>query len=194
MSTTQWIAFAQTRCLAQGQPKVVAEAVKNFTLQQPDIPVLVFDAHTSQTLELDVRGSLEEVLARLDTPSVSEQTTRRLGRPKLGVVAREVTLLPRHWEWLATQPGGASVALRKLVEQAMRTTTQAEQVRHTQTVAYRFMQAVAGDEVGYEEALRALFAGDQERLQQCISTWPEDIREHTWRLATANPQAFANPQ
>ncbi|MFY0534142.1 DUF2239 family protein [Nannocystis pusilla] len=29
------------------------------------------------------------------------------GRPKLGVVSREVSLLPRHWEWLERQPSGS---------------------------------------------------------------------------------------
>lgn len=185
MSSTQWIAFAQTRCLAQGQPAEVATAVKNFVTQQPFTSVLVFDAQSSQPIELDIRGSVADVLARLE-PLTTTQATRSVGRPKLGVVAREVTLLPRHWDWLATQTGGASVVLRQLVEKAMRANAQTDHIRQAQTAAYRFMQAMAGNEAGYEEALRALFAGDRARLQHQISTWPEDIRQHTWKLATVN--------
>ncbi len=70
---------------------------------------------------------------------------RGRGRPKLGVVAREVTLLPRHWDWLNAQPGGASVALRKLVEQARRANGDADRARAAREAAYHFMSAMAGD-------------------------------------------------
>src|SRR3546814_490284 len=112
--------------------------------------------------------------------SVAEAPRGR-GRPKLGVTAREVTLLPRHWDWLAAQPGGASVALRKLVEQAMRDDRQTR--RAAQEAAYRVMTALAGDLPGYEEAIRALFAGDRQRFEQQIAGWPADLRDYVTRLA-----------
>ena len=119
--------------------------------------------------------------SRLEAAAVS--APRGPGRPKLGVVAREVTLLPRHWEWLARQPGGASVAIRKLVEAASRTGEDKDRIRQAQEAAYRFMSVTAGNRPHYEEAIRALFAGDASRFEQRIAEWPDDIRAHTSRLA-----------
>lgn len=181
-NVSNWIAFAQSQCLAMGAPQEVATTVKNFTDAQPDIGVLIFDAMTSRVVELDVRGALTDVLARLPQPTVITAEPRSVGRPKLGVVAKEVTLLPRHWEWLASQTGGASVALRKLVEQAMRENSTADQVRQAREATYRFMQAMAGNAVGYEEASRALFAGDFAAFREHTATWAQDVREHAWRL------------
>ncbi|MGX9938067.1 DUF2239 family protein [Advenella kashmirensis] len=113
-----------------------------------------------------------------------DQTVRRRGRPKLGVISREVTLLPRHWEWLATQPGGASVALRKLVESARLSNTDRDSRRKAQERAYHFMLALGGDLPGYEEATRALFADDAQALKTHISGWPADVRAHALKLAT----------
>src|SRR4029079_13633389 len=128
--------------------------------------VLIFDDTTSESIELDFRGSSEDLLRRLARPDSREVAAvsgaaRGPGRPKLGVVAREVTLLPRHWEWLNAQPGGASVALRKLVEEARRSNEAKDRLRQAQEALYRFMSTVAGDEAGFEEASRALFAGDR---------------------------------
>ena len=109
---------------------------------------------------------------------------RKPGRPKLGVVAREITLLPRHWDWLSAQPGGASVALRKLVEEARRVSTDDDIRRAAQETSYRFMLAMMGDAPGFEDAARALFAGNIARFEQMIVAWPEDVRDHVTLLAT----------
>jgi hypothetical protein len=109
--------------------------------------------------------------------------TRGPGRPRLGVVAREVTLLPRHWEWLATQPGGASVALRRLVEEARRTSASADRARASRDAAYRVMHALGGDLPDFEEASRALFAGDRDRFRLHTAAWPLDVSAHVDRLA-----------
>lgn len=114
-----------------------------------------------------------------------EAVPRGPGRPKLGVVAREVTLLPRHWEWLNGQPGGASVALRKLVDEARRANDGKDRVRQAREAAYRFMSVMAGNERGFEEATRALFAGDRERFEEFVASWPADVRDHAKRLAAA---------
>jgi hypothetical protein len=114
---------------------------------------------------------------------VAIPASRGPGRPKLGVVAREVTLLPRHWEWLARQTGGASVALRKLVEEARRTGEVGHRVRQAQEAAYRFMSVMAGNRPNYEEAIRALFAGEASRFEKLIAEWPADVRRHAARLA-----------
>lgn len=187
-----WIAFAKSKRLAVGTPREVATAVKAFADDNPQATVLVFDAHSSRQVELDLRGSLAAVLRRLPPPAPAEQVdampaadspvARGPGRPKLGVVPREVTLLPRHWEWLAAQPGGASVALRKLVEHALRANRATDQAREARDAAYRFMHAMAGDAPGFEEASRALFADDAAALETRMAKWPRDVRKHVLAL------------
>jgi len=99
------------------------------------------------------------------------------------VVGREVTLLPRHWEWLNAQPGSASVTLRKLIDQARRANGSADRVRRAQEAAFRFMSAIAGNERGFEEASRALFAGDRIRFGEQTASWPADVKEYAHTLA-----------
>jgi hypothetical protein len=160
--------------------------------------VLIFNDATSEVIELDWRCAPDELAARLATQAVAleapaidqpaEETSsssaspRGPGRPRLGVVAREVTLLPRHWEWLGTQSGGASVALRKLVEDASRASGVQDRVRQCRAVGYKFMSTMAGHEPGFEEASRALFAGDQAGLDARIADWPVDVQAHLRRV------------
>jgi hypothetical protein len=172
-------AFAGHRLLAQGPAAEVVAAVKTAT--DAGDTVLTFDAATGGVVDLDLRGDVAAVLARL-TPA-AEAEKRGPGRPKLGVTAREVTLLPRHWDWLAGQPGGASVALRKLVEGALREAEGPDRVRKGREAAYRFMTAVAGDLPGYEEATRRLFAGDAAGFEAAVAGWPEGVRDHVRMLA-----------
>jgi len=191
-------AFAGARRVAAGPLRDVAQVVKAYVDGHADATVLVFDDATSHVVELDLRGSVDDVLARLpaqSAPCVIEAPEepapqRGPGRPKLGVTAREVTLLPRHWEWLASQPGGASVTLRKLVDAARRATEARDRQRAATDVAYGFLSAMAGNAPAYEDALRALFAGDAERFTVCTETWPIDVRDHARRLASRAFGAF----
>jgi hypothetical protein len=189
-------AFAGHRWLASGDLVAVAVAARKALDAGERAPMLAFEDATARQLELDLRGSLAEVKARHAarrdqpgapaTPPPTEATDgepRGPGRPRLGVVAREVTLLPRHWEWLSAQPGGASVALRKLVEEARHGAGVRDRVRRAQEVAYRFMTALAGDLPGYEEAIRALFAGDRPRFEALTGGWPDDVAAYALRLA-----------
>lgn len=180
-------AFTGTRSVASGELRAVAAVVKALLDQEERLSVLIFDDVTSELVELDFRGSLQVVLARLPAQiapvTVAEAATRAPGRPRLGVVPREVTLLPRHWEWLAAQPGGASVALRKLVEAASRVNETRDKVRRAQDAAYRFMAAMAGDQPGFEEAVRALFADMPEQFGAQTEVWPADVRDHARMLA-----------
>lgn len=179
-------AFDGDERFASGARARVAVAVRERMDARPDASILVFDDASGQQIDFDLRGSESEILARLEPAREHhrpEGTPRGPGRPRLGVVAREVTLLPRHWAWLATQPGGASVALRKLVEEARRSGTAADDKRAACERAYRFMSAIAGNRTGFEEAARALFANDRRRLAELIEAWPRDIREHTLELA-----------
>ncbi len=182
------IAFSGSQCIAAGSLQDVAAAVKQWLDRNAESAVLIFDDLTSEPIEVDFRGTLKAVLARLPQPptvevAVTEETVRTPGRPRLGVVAREVTLLPRHWEWLAAQPGGASVALRKLVEAASRANETKDRLRRAQESAYRFMSAMTGNLPGHEEAVRALFAGQPEQFGAYTENWPTDLRDHARRLA-----------
>jgi len=189
MVSRTYTAFHADRRLASGSDGQVALAVRAFLKEQPSAAVLIFDDETGGQIDFDLRGSDREVLARLGgSENDNAVSGRRPGRPKLGVVAREVTLLPRHWEWLAAQPGGASVALRKLVEAARMAKAGSDVVRRAQEAADRFMMAVAGNLPHYEEAARALYAGHQQRFVDLTASWPADLRGHARRLAA---KAFA---
>jgi len=178
MTTATCTAFAGNRLIASGAPSAVVVAVK--AAHDAGEAVLVFDDADARPVEFDLRGDLADVLARLP----SEVAVKRgPGRPKLGVTAREVTLLPRHWDWLAAQPGGASVALRKLVENALREAEGPDRVRGSREAAYRFMTAVAGDQPDYEEATRMLFAGDRDAFDASTDAWPVDVRDYARLLA-----------
>ena len=178
------IAFSGSRRVASGAISIVAVKVKRQLEKHPDSTCLVFDETTSRQVELDLRGTEEDVLRRLaqaETPEDPEKAG--VGRPKLGVVAREVTLLPRHWEWLALHPGGASAALRRLVEDAKIRNRARDEARRSQEAVHRFMTAVAGNLPHFEEALRALYANERTRFDSRIALWPRHVREHVKNLS-----------
>ncbi|MCP3372397.1 DUF2239 family protein [Bradyrhizobium cajani] len=182
-------AFVGQRRLASGSAADVALAVKRAT-QPLDQPIVIFDDGTGRSIDFDLRGEDHQVLARLaklmpPPAEVAEPTSepRGRGRPKLGVVAREVTLLPRHWEWLNAKAGGASVALRKLVDEARRASGDKDRERQARDAAYHFMSTMAGNLPQFEEASRALFADDRRRFAGLIADWPADIRDHVVKLA-----------
>jgi hypothetical protein len=199
---TRCTAFAGERRLAAGALAEVAAKVKASLEDNDDASkIFIFDDTTARPIELDFRGSVRAVLNRIAKapPEVNYETdeveidpaTRKPGRPRLGVQAREVTLLPRHWEWLSQQPGGSSAALRRLVDAARRTSGAADRKRRAQETAHRFMTAMAGNRPGYEEALRALYAGDEKSFLRRTAPWPEDVRDYARTLAR---EAFATSE
>lgn len=190
------VVFVGDTLVAHGALAEAARLARQTLDASPLAPLLCFDEFTSEAVELDLRGSADEVAARYTLDAATEprlphlpdsteehEKVRGPGRPKLGVVSREVTLLPRHWEWLATQSGGASVALRRLVEEARRKSVASDARRVSREATYRFMVATSGNRPGFEEATRALYAGDAERFEQLLQPWPHDVREHALRLA-----------
>ncbi|MGJ5177878.1 DUF2239 family protein [Bradyrhizobium oligotrophicum] len=181
-----YTAFAGHVRIATGPLPKVALVLKHAA--PTTAPITIFSDRTGHPIDLDLRGSDREIVARLPAdagaaadPPASEPRGR--GRPKLGVVAREVTLLPQHWEWLNAQPGGASVALRKLVHEARRANGDNDRAREARDAAYHFMSAIGGHLPQFEEASRALFAGDLERFAARVADWPADIRDHAVALA-----------
>lgn len=203
-------AFEGSRLLLSGPLVEVVLAVKGAAERGSSEPVLIFDDATGCALDFDLRGSKADIIGRLSQPPAPGQERARAprpavsgasktsageargrGRPKLGVVGREVTLLPRQWEWLAAQPGGASVALRKLVDDARRAGGAAQKMRAAQEAAYHVMSALAGNLSGFEEATRALFANDRGRFEQEVSDWPGDVRAYAMRLAFGGPEGDA---
>lgn len=187
--TKHCTAFSGFRRIASGSLAHVALQAKEAIEKGESDPVLILDDESSRVIEVDFRGSADDVLQRLaaqhgDTTETSAHTPPRgPGRPKLGVVAREVTLLPRHWDWLNGQPGGASVALRKLVEEARRAHQSEDNRREGQEALYRFMSILAGNLPGFEEASRCLFAGNRAGFMAAIHPWPTDLRNHAETLA-----------
>lgn len=185
-----YTAFRGTRALGSGSLAAVAIAAHRALAKDPTAVVTIVCHDTGRTVDLDLRGTEADVVERHavpDAPPAPEGADaarpRGRGRPRLGVVAREVTLLPEHWDWLAGQPGGASVALRKLVLQAMRGSAGPDALRRARERTYAFMATMAGDLPGFEEATRALFAGDADRLAAHIAAWPPDVRHLVARLA-----------
>lgn len=179
-------AFAGDRQLAHGSLIDVALAVKAAGDDAERRRILVFDDTSGRVVDLDLRGTADEIAARLTASRSSEADdppARTRGRPKLGVVAREVTLLPRHWQWLAAQPGGASQALRRLVDDARRGDDGQARRKAARETCYRFLSALAGDLPGFEEVIRALFAGDDAGFVERMAEWPSDIARHAARLA-----------
>ncbi|CUH63325.1 hypothetical protein TG4357_00605 [Thalassovita gelatinovora] len=178
-------AFAGMTRIAAGPLTEVALVVKHAdpTTAQP----LVFDDHCGRVVDLDLRGTDAEVIARYQ-PVADPVPARKRGRPKLGVVAREVTLLPRHWDWLSRQPGGASRALRRLVDDARRADAGTTDTRQAQEAAYRFMSALAGNLPGFEEASRALFSDNLPAFEARIANWPKDVKTYALRFMTRTGQ------
>jgi hypothetical protein len=188
---SRFTAFIGQQRLSTGPLAEVALAVMRASGNPAAQPIVIFDDTTGRPIDLDLRGTDRDVLARLPQPVPHPEAPdesaapgpRGRGRPRLGVVAREVTLLPRHWEWLGAQPGGASVALRKLVDEARRTSGDRDRARAARDAAYHFMSVMAGNLAGFEEASRALFADDRRRFAALIAGWPDDIRGHVVKLA-----------
>ena len=181
---TVCIAFAGSREIAHGPLTQVAAKVKRHVEKHPEAALLVFDAASSSPVEIDLRGTVDAVVQRLKSASAKAQSRPSgPGRPKLGVVSREVSLLPRHWEWLALQGSGASATLRKLIEDAKKKNSAQDQVRQSQNATYKFMSAMAGDLPLYEEALRAFYAKNRVLFETLIAPWPKDIQEHIRRLS-----------
>jgi hypothetical protein len=173
-------AFSGHTHLATGELATVLTRVRDLLRRENSAQVLIFDDQTGKQVDFDLRGTLEEVLARVSPPTPKKGP----GRPSLGVVCREVSLLPRHWEWLESQPARASGTLRRLVDAALRSESKESRARRRVDAAGRIMWSLAGNLEGFEEASRALYARKWRDFSARIAAWPADLRQHLeWMLA-----------
>lgn len=194
----KYTAFVDRHIVAAGSLREISVRVRQTLDERRLARLLIFDDRTGSQIDFDPRGEPEEPIYESAAPveqaaneDQEDKPAAKVGRPKLGVVSGEVTLLPRHWEWLKSQPGGASVTLRKLVEEARRAGEEQAKKREAQEAAYRFMTAIAGDFDGYEEALRELYAGNRAGFERCLAKWEPDVARYASRLAA---EAFAEPE
>jgi len=188
-----YIAFVGTVQIAAGSLAEVALAAR-ARAGEARTPPRIFDDATGEVVQVDLQGTPDEVLARLPPTEAEREASgvpRGPGRPKLGVVSKEVTLLPRHWAWLGSQRGSVSATLRRLIDEARHMHEERDAVRRAQDSAYRFISAMmVGDDALYEEAIRALYRGDADRFERETEAWPPDVRDHSRRLAAG---AFRPP-
>jgi hypothetical protein len=176
--TRTYTAFVGDTLIASGLLEAMLPVVKAKFDRDASALFLIFEDQSGRQVDFDLRGTVDEVVARaLPAPPRTGP-----GRPKLGVVSREVSLLPRHWDWLEQQPNGASAALRRLVEEARRRDPGKERARLATEAAGRILSAMAGNLPGYEEASRALYAADRAHFEELILDWPRDIRAYLQRL------------
>jgi uncharacterized protein len=176
--TSTYSVFSGDRCVITAPLKAMLLATKERFDRDPGERILIFEDATGRQVDFDLRGTPEEVVARV----VPDTVKAGPGRPKLGVVSREVSLLPRHWEWLEQQPNGISAAIRRLVEEARKRDPEEERARLAREAVFRFMTAIAGDLPDFEEAARALFGKDEARFRALVAPWPVDIKDHLLRL------------
>lgn len=176
--TITYTAFESGIVISSGSLSEVVTEIKKKLGKSNHASVLIFNDLTGRTMDFNFQGSEKDVQKRLQVYTQipdSKTDNSGPGRPKLGVISREVSLLPRHWEWLASQTGGASATLRRLIEEAKKTSVQTMTIKQAQERTYHFMSVVAGDYKGYEEVLRALYKKDKAKFFAEMSDWPEDI-------------------
>jgi hypothetical protein len=182
-SSFSHLAFAGDEIIARGKLPDVALAVHRALRSGEQRSVIVLESATSQVVDLDLRGSDQDIVQRLgpaaDCTSIeSPNRAPGPGRPRLGIVSREVSLLPRHWDWLKSQRGGASATLRRLVDEARNQSRGRDETSRLQEAIDRYLRVMAGDRPNYEEALRAFYAHRDADLRDLVAAWPADVRSH----------------
>lgn len=180
-----YTAFKGNRLLVRGNLQEVAIKIKKHLGSAINSDILLISDASGKLMDINFQGTQQEVLKRLEPYISSEEagTAGGPGRPKLGVVSREISLLPRHWEWLASQPGGASATIRTLVEEARKKSLGTHNLKSVQERVYKVMALLAGDAQGYEEALRALYKRDKKVFLQNIRDWPQDVKSYIMDLS-----------
>lgn len=179
-----YTAFEEFKIVSQGTLDDVAISVKHRLKEQGSSNILIFSDSTGRQIDLDLSGTDKQVLDRLKVFTTSSvQTQSGAGRPKLGVLPREISLLPSHWEWLLNQEGGSSAVIRNLIDEKMKT-----QLIHKNKIAqertYKFLSAHAGNLPSFEDAVRFLYRKDKKKFMDQISGWPKDVLKYTLSLSS----------
>lgn len=179
-----YTAFEGHKLLSHGSLETIAVDIRKQLKARPEARILIFSDSSGKQMDLDLSGTEKETLERLKVFQANDTCQAQgPGRPKLGVVSREVSLLPQHWEWLSNQQGGASATLRRLVEEKIKQPLSSkDQVKKDQEVAFKFLTAIAGDLPNFEEAIRYLYRRDKKKFKDLIASWPGDLKTHTMRL------------
>jgi len=188
---SKYTAFEGNTLFCRGSLVEVVVKIKKRLGKSENSSILIFSDATGKSMDFNFQGTEKDVLKRLDVYVAEDAPKENTGpgRPKLGVVSREVSLLPRHWEWLASQAGGASVTLRKLVEESRKKSlgvggvSGVQDTKRAQERTYKFMTTMAGDCAGYEDAIRALYKKDEKLFRAKIADWASDVKNHVVELA-----------
>lgn len=179
-----YTAFDGSKIISQGTLAHIALSLKQKTREQKTATLLVFSDLTGRQIDIDLSGTDKQVLDRLKVYSPQElQANTGAGRPKLGVMPREISLLPNHWEWLLNQDGGSSAVIRNLIDEKMKSRSK-DKVKSAQETTYKFLSAIAGDLPNFEEAIRFLYRKDKKKFSELISSWPKDIIKYSMMLAS----------
>jgi hypothetical protein len=181
-----YVAFQGNHRLGLGTLGEVATLCFESKWEDQRSRISVFEDESGRVVDVDLSGTEAEVQARIAGPKTGETppnrpVQRKPGRPKLGVVSREVSLLPRHWAWLSEQRGGASATLRRLVELAKKNESPESIQRRVVDSAHRFLWDIAGDQPHFEEVSRALYAAKLDEVTALSAGWPEGIRHQLAR-------------
>lgn len=180
-----YTAFEGFQKLVSSDLEKVLLAVKKRLKAHRDSSILIFSDSTGKQMDFDLSGSDADVIERhkiYTAKTTSPQPT--VGRPKLGVVAREISLLPSHWEWLNNQAGGASATIRLLIDEKVKLASSDKmKVKNAQEVTYKFLSAIAGDLPNFEESIRYLYRSDRKKFSELVADWPQDVVAHALTLA-----------
>jgi hypothetical protein len=185
-TSNTYTAFNNTDLFHQGDLSEVVLKIKDHIGKAENTTITVFSDATGKTIDFNFQGTKKDVQKRLDVFVSESSLTNTItgpGRPKLGVISREISLLPTHWEWLSTQPGGASAILRRLVDEARKKSLNTPSIKSIQEKTHRFISAIAGDLEGYEEVLRAMYRKDEDQFLIHMSSWPNDLKTHALFLS-----------
>ncbi|MCH7331632.1 DUF2239 family protein [Acinetobacter modestus] len=168
-----YTAFLNEQCLASGLLADVAIAIQQHA-NQSNSTILIFNDQTGRQIDLDLSGSEQNIQQRYAEPEM----VKKVGRPKLGVISREITLQQKHWDWLDQQSSSASAVIRKLIDKELNDPNSESNRMLAKQATDRFMSAMLGNMPNYEEATRALYQGDREVFLDLIRDYPKDIKEY----------------
>lgn len=180
-----YTAFEGFQKLISADLEKVLLTVKRRLKANRDSSVLIFSDSTGKQMDFDLSGTDADVTDRHKIYTMKTAPPQpTVGRPKLGVVPREISLLPSHWEWLNNQTGGASPTIRQLIDEKIKSSsTDRLKVKTSQEVTYKFLSALAGDLPNFEEAVRYLYRSDRKKFLEQVSGWHKDVVDHALRLA-----------